>query len=548
MRRILVIPLALLVLLLGAMIWSGGGVEKRADFRFINRGDIGTLDPNRMSWMQDIRVGYALWEGLYTLEEGTMKAVPGTAESIEISDDKMVYTFHIRPEARWSNGDAVVAGDFVFAWRRMLEEPGDYTYLLYYINGAEEYAKAFAEKKSARFEDVGIEDVDDTILRVTLKHPLAFFPDLCAFPPFFPLNEKSMAAFRRQDPKTGRVTFDKKFTTPPNLVGNGPYRLSSWEFKRRLRLEASEYYWDREHVRSKSIEMVNAEDPMWAFLRYDEGNVDWIADASGEIGAELHARKRADLHVFPSFGTYFYSFNCLPRLPDGSANPFSDVRVRQAFSMAIDRTPIVEKITRLGERPAFTYIPLGAFAEYSSPPGLGYDVEMARKLLAEAGYPGGQGFPRRTLLFNNEFVHPDIAQYVHEQWLRNLGVDMVLEGVEIKVFREKLHSKNYAIARASWFGDYNDPSTFTDKYLTGGENNDSGWSNAEYDRLAKEAVKETDESRRWDLFKQAETILLQEQPILPVYYYVNSYLFRDNVKGLTLEPRAMTMLKWAAKK
>src|SRR5512133_3030798 len=147
MRRVLLIPLALLLLLLGALVWSGSATERRADFRFINRGDIGTLDPNRMSWMQDIRIGYALWEGLYTLQEGALNAVPGAAERAEISPDKTVYTFHLRPDAKWSNGDPLRAQDFIFAWQRMLEEPGDYTYLFYVIRGAEAYSQAFAEGK-----------------------------------------------------------------------------------------------------------------------------------------------------------------------------------------------------------------------------------------------------------------------------------------------------------------------------------------------------------------------------------------------------------------
>ena len=314
------------------MIWSGGGVVRPADFTFINRGEIGTLDPKGMSWLQDIRVAYALWEGLYSLDPQTLDAIPGAADRVELSPDRKIYTFHIRDTARWSNGDPVVAGDFVFAWKRALEEPQDYTYLMFYIQGAQEYSDQFLAGKRPDFGKVGVEAVGARQLKVVLKHPVTFFPDLCAFPPFFPLHEPSMRPFaEKPDPATGRVGYTQDFTRPPHLVGNGPYKLASWEFKRRLRLEASEFYWDRANVKSHVIEQISAADPQWAFLTYDSGAVDWLAEVTGDIAAELRQTGRMDLRVFPGFGTYFYSINCMPKLPDGQANPFADVRVRQAF-------------------------------------------------------------------------------------------------------------------------------------------------------------------------------------------------------------------------
>ncbi len=544
MQRLLLIPLAMLILLAGALIWSGGGALRPADFTFINRGDVGTLDPNRMSWLQDIRIGYALWEGLYTLDSQTLEAVPGCADRIDVNPDKTAYTFHIRPAARWSNGDDLLAEDFVFAWRRMLQEPGDYTYLFHCIKGAGQYQEHFAARKTnpsepCDFSSVGIRALDAKTLQVTLTHPVAYFPDLCAFPPFFPLHAESMRPFFIPEANTYR----KEFTRPPNLVTNGPYRLASWEFKRRLRLQASSFYWDRANVRSQTLEMVTADDPLWAFLKYDSQTVDWMADASGPIGAELHKTSRKDLHVFPAFGTYFYSINCRPRLPDGRVNPFADVRVRRAFALAIDKRPIVQTVTRLGEATASTYIPPGVFPTYPSPPGLGFDVAEARRLLAEAGYPEGKNFPAVSILFNGEFQHAEIAQVIRRQWLSNLGVDVQLEGVEVKIFRQRLHGKDYVLARASWYGDYNDPSTFTDKYLSDSENNDSAWKNADYDRLCQSAATESDTLKRMNLLAKAEGILLESQPIIPLYHYVNASLFRENVTGIPLNPRGMVMFK-----
>lgn len=540
MRRLLLIPLALLVLLGVSMLWSGSAAERPADFTFINRGEIGTLDPNRMSWLQDIRVGYALWEGLYSMDPQTLAAIPGCADRIDVSDDKTVYTFHLRDAARWSNGQPVTSGDFVFAWRRMLEQPGDYTYLFHYIRGAKDYQEAFAGKRQADFTTVGIEPLNDKILRVTLSHPVTFFPDLCAFAPFFPLYKPTMIEI---DAQTQQPSVRRDWTRPPHLVGNGPYRLARWDYKRRIRLIASDYYWDRGSVKSDVIDMLSVDDPFAAFLKYDTGTVDWLADVVGEIAAEMREKKRSDLRVFPGFGTYFYSINCNEKFANRGRNPFADGRVRQAFAMAIDKRFIVEQITRMGEKTAENYIPPGIFPRYHSPKGLAYEPARAQELLSAAGYPRGGGFPKIELIYNNEGQHPKIAEYVRKQWKDHLNVEVDLAGGEVKVFRQRLHNKEYAIARASWFGDYNDPSTFTDKYRSISENNDSAWKNPRYDELCAAAGVEPDADKRLRLLEEAEGILCQDAPIIPLFYYVNVYLFRDNVTGIPLDPRNMVMFK-----
>jgi oligopeptide transport system substrate-binding protein len=516
---------------------------ERADFTFINRGDNKSLDPNTMSWLQDIRLAYALWEGLYTLDPQTLNPIPGCADPIDISADQTVYTFHIRPAARWSNGDPVVAGDFIFAWRRMLEHPGDYSYLLAYIKGAQSYEDAFARNTSPDFNSVGIRSSDPRTLVVMLEHPVAFFPSLCAFPPFFPLNERSMKPFAQIDSATGQTTYDQRFTRPPFLQTNGPYQMTEWSFKRRIRMRANPYYWDACHVKSKVIDQIYADDPLSAYLQYDDKQIDWLAEVSGELAADLKKQGRKDLRVFPGFGTYFYSVNCQPTLPDGSPNPLSDVRVRKALAMSIAKRPIVETVTRMGEPVADTYIPRGIFPTYPSPAGQQFDLAEAKKLLADAGYPDGKGFPPLTILINSEGQHSQIAQIVQRQWKLNLGLSFSLDSVEVKILGQRLHNKDYAIARASWIGDYDDPSTFTDKYLSDSDNNDSGWLSPPYDAFCHDAACEKDPIRRLKLLSQAESLLLDEVPIIPVYNYVNVYMYRDNVSGIALNPRNMVMFK-----
>jgi oligopeptide transport system substrate-binding protein len=534
-------------LLIGAGAARGDEPRGKADFVYIDRGDVSTLDLNRMSWMQDIRVAWGLWEGLYAMDPVTLKCIPGVADRVKVSDDQTVWTFHIRPDARWSNGDRVTSGDFVFAWRRMLEQPGDYTYLHHYIRGAQAYEAAFAkDPKSADYKTVGVETPDDATLVVKLIHPVTFFPDLCAFTPFFPMHGKSMQPFRQVDGKSGLVSYDEKFTQPPNLVTDGAFKLTWWQVGVGLRMEANPFYWDKAHVKSRSIEMVVCTDQLTALNKYDAGDVDWWAEPISQICADLREKGRKDLHICNSFGTYFYSFNCLPMLPGNRPNPLTDIRVRQALSMAVDKQPIVDSILRCGEQVARDYVPPGVFEGYVSPPGLAYDVKAARHLMKEAGYPGGKGFPRLTLLYNTEGDHKPVAEYVAKQWEDNLNLHFETEGLEIAQFREKLHNKEYDVARASWYGDYNDISTFSDKYLSNSDNNDSGWANAEYDKLCNDAAFEIDPLKRTGMLCKAEGILLNDAPIMPVYYYTNRWLYRDNVTGLYLSPRDIALFKWVS--
>lgn len=552
MFRLILIPAVLLALLGGAMYWSGGPIQRKADFTFISGEEIHTLDTDRMSWSQDFRIALGLWEGLYRFDPQTLDAKPGTADPIDVSPDKIVYTFHIRPDARWSNGDPVLAHDFVFAWRRLLEEPGEYTYLYHYIKGAQEYEEAFEKASTtgnfaaADFATVGIKELDPHTMQVTLKHPVVPFPDICAMPPFFPMNEKAMDPFLDKElfAKSGKRVrrYNKEFTLAPNLISNGPYQLDSWAYKRRMRMTANPFYYDQQHVVSKIVDQIVAEDTQWAYAMYESGGADWTPDFSGEIGAELYAQHRSDIHVFPAFGTYFYSFNCQPKFNDGSPNPLADKRIRQALSMAVDKKVIVDTVTRMGQIPTTTYIPADSFKGYPTPKGLPYDIPAAKKLLADAGYPSGVGLPHMTLMFNNVAPHSQIGENIRRQWHENLGINVELEAIEGKTFGDRQRNHDYAICRASWYGDYFDPSTFTDKYKPDSENNEAGWLSAEYDKWCHQADVEPDPAKRLLYYAQAETVLLDDAPIMPIYTYTECYLMRDNVYGLPFNPRAMSVM------
>ena len=550
MLRLLSIPLALLLLLAGAMAWSGSATPGRAEFTFALTRDVLTLDPNQMSYGQDMRLAYGIWEALYSYEPITLKPVPGVARSCDVADDKKTYTFHLRDNAKWSNGDRVTAHDFVFAWRRMLESPGEYTYLHYYIRGAKAYLDAYQAFRTdpgrnprPDYRMVGVEALDSLTLRVSLENPVTFFFELVAFSPFLPLHEPSMRPFAQVDAKTGHTTYDGKFTRP-GVVGNGPYVLSGWDFKRSVRLTKSETYWDKANVRTNTIEQLVVEDALGQLLRYDSGEVDWLPEVSSEVAPEMLLQKRKDLHVFSGYGTVFLTVMVRPNFRDGRPNPLADVRVRQALAMALDRRPIVQNITRMGEAPATNYIPPGIFPDFEVKSGLEFDPRRARELLAESGKVVNGQLPGVSLMYrSNSPTSAAMCQNLVNQWRANLGIGVPLEQQESKTAKDRLKDKDYSIATANWFGDYPDPSTFTDKYLSTAVNNDSGWVNAEFDRLCDQATREPDAVKRYDLLERANRLIDIELPIIPLYVLSNQYLFRDNVHGISTTPRATTMVK-----
>jgi oligopeptide transport system substrate-binding protein len=528
MHRLLVLALALIGLLVASMAWSGGAGAKRADFIYIDRGDIITLDLNQMSYLQDFRISYATREGLYCYRAGDLFPIPAGASSVDASPDKKTWTFHLRPEAVWTNGDSVRAKDYIFAWRRMLQEPGEYTYLFYYLKNAQAYEKAFPTDHPMPFEDVGVKALDELTLQVTLHDPCTFFLDLVAFCPFYPLDEKSMEAFKIVEPKTGHVSYRTEYTRPPAVVSNGPYYLKDWQFKRRLLLLKSPTYWDRANVMLNSIESQVNDDNLSKLLTYESHACDWVADLPNELAADLKKRGRTDLHVTPGFGTVYLNVNVSPTVAGSSIkNPLSDPRVRQAIDMAIDKELICTTITRMGEKPATTYIPPGIFSGYHTTPGLPYGIGKARELLAAAGYPNGRGFPILPVTFNNTITTSrDMIQSMKSQLKQNLNIDLELEGFESKVANQKFKQKQYFIGPSDWIGDYGDPSTFTDKYLSTSANNDSAWAVPEYDALCAKAAAEADPEKRLKILEQAEILINTDLPVIPLYYLVNTDLCR----------------------
>jgi oligopeptide transport system substrate-binding protein len=505
-----------------------------------NGAAVHSLDPARMSWMQDIRVSRALREGLTTYDPDTLRPAPGVASGWEISEDGLTYTFHLRPEARWSNGDPVVAGDFLYAWKRAMHPAlsADYTYLLWTIRNGKRYTEGLSKNGTPiPFDQVGVKAADDHTLIVTLQRPCGYFLDLTGFSTFEPVHPASCDHFRQES-----GAWDPAWTDPENLVCNGAYVLAEHLFQQRLVLKKNPHYWDAANVRTEELVFEEIEDPKAALLKYEVGEVDVLFGLPATGAQDMYRnprRNQVDFFVFPAFGTYFYRLNC-------ARPPLNDKRVRQALAMATDKQRLVEVVTRMGETPTGAFVAPGV-PGYRSPPGLAYDPARARALLEEAGFPGGAGLGPVEILFNTSEDHSRIARAVGAMWKENLGVEVKLTNQESKVAAESQRTLRYVVSRSAWFGDYGDANTFLDMFVTGGGNNDTGYANPQYDRLISQAADETDAQARIDMLQRAEAILLEDAPIIPLYHYVNKYMVRPSVKGVGRNPRGIVVPKYLVK-
>jgi len=485
-----------------------GSSRERADLVFVNGVEPETLDPALITAQPAGRLAKALFEGLTRFDK-TGIPVPGVAERWEISEEGKRYTFHLRKDAEWSNGEPVTAGDFIWAWTRALSpETGcDYAGLFYCIRGAETFNRGEGGDLEVRAEGAHT-------LVVDLVAPTSYFLDMCAYVTYLPLHKVSVEAA------------GDAWIKPGNLVGNGAYRLVSWRLNDRIRLEKNSRYWNRDGVALESIDVLPISDPNTAINFFVTGGGDLMMD-KGMIppGMGDALRKKEWFHTAPFLGTYFMRFNV-------TEAPFDDARVRRAFAMAIDRQRVVEKITRLGEETASSLVPPGCGRGYEPPPGLPYDVARARSLMEEAGYPGGKGFPLVTYLYPTRSIEKNIAVELQSMWKEALGVEVALHKQEWKVYLNSLKTLEYNIGRSSWVGDYNDPNTFLDMFLTGSGNNRTGFASSDYDALIRRAAQTPGVDGRNRTLRAAEAVLLEgEAVVAPIYFYVGTQFYHAERLG-----------------
>ena len=487
--------------------------EPVADVTIINNAEPESLDPGIISGIPEFRVVIGLFEGLTRLDPRTARPSPGLAQSWDVSSDGCIYTFHLRTNLLWSTGDPLTADDMVYSWLRAANPAtaSDYAGEFFYLKNGE----AFVTGKLKDPAQVGVHALDKFTVRVELNQPTAFFLDLCALP--------VMSVVPRQ---TIEKYGDRWLNARP-LPVSGPFQLGYWRPNDKVRLLRNPRYWDAVNTPSQILDILPVGSPDTALNLYENGQVDLVLDRT-LVPAELLdvLRKRPDFHPFNYLGTYFIRLNVTKK-------PFDDPRVRRALALAIDKELIVNKITRAGEKPADTLVPPWT-ANYTSPPGLGHDPALARKLLAEAGYPGGRGFPRFEYMFDaaaggGSKLHQDIGIELQQMWRDNLGIEMDLRQVEWKILLSSYSHLDYEAARSSWIADYNDANTFLDCFISGSGNNRTGWKNAKYDALISQANQQTDLKKREQLFQQAETLLVDDEaPIIPIFFYAGLNYFDTN--------------------
>lgn len=516
---------SLVVMVCLALTWGFVGcgnrtsqVEQGIEEQILHLGN-GTepqgIDPHVVTGVPEHNIISALLEGLVSEDPQTLEPVPGVAERWEASEDARVYTFYLRSNAKWSNGEPVTAQDFVQSYERILSPQigSKYSYMLYVMENAE----AFNTGKLTDFSQVGCKALDDRTLQITLTHPTGYFLSLLNHYSWFPVHIPTIK-------KHGGVTDrSNQWTRPGNFVGNGPFVLKEWQVNQLLSVAKSPTYWDADKVRLNGIRFypIEREDTEERAFRAGQLHVTYIIPRSK---IPVYKRENPELlRIDPYLGVYFYRFNV-------TRKPLNDPRVRRALSLAIDRESLTKNVTQAGEIPAYHFTPPDT-AGYHAKATIEGNVEEAKRLLAEAGYPDGQGFPTLDLLYNTQEAHRMIAEAIQQMWRKNLNINIGIVNQEWKVYLDTTQDLHYDISRAGWIGDYVDPNSFLDMWITGGGNNYTGFSNPEYDRLLAEAARSPDRDKRYELFQQAEAILMQELPIMPIYFYTSPYLIHPSVRG-----------------
>lgn len=565
-KRIVVI---ILVMFSVPLIIGVGDPIPKADFVFVESAEYNSRDPQRMTYLADIRLAGLLFETLIDLDFTDMSRNPGAAERWDISEDGRTYTFYIRDDAFWSNGDPLTAHDYIYAWRRAIvpDTAAGYAFFLFAIEGAQDFyhfrqaqldayleetnetggseeraAELWEEALKKCEEMVRMRAVDDKTIELTINQRMDYFLDLVAFATYMPVHEASVEAGVVYDADSGMRLDDPTYwNDPERLICNGAYVLTKRKFRQYNYLTANPYYWNRGALKNQSILARIIVDDMAMLMAYDQGVVDYVPLISTGTAHDLVANNRGDVHVVPQAGTYIYNFNCLPKLNNGEDNPLADWRVRRALSSAIDRKQIGEKVTRLNEPPAYSFVPPGSCAGYDPPVEASpvFDPEAGKALLREAGYADGSELKGLSILYNTGSGHENIAQAVKNMWEEHLGVIVTLEGVESKISSQRARSQDYTIRRAGWYGDYADPTSWLDIRSSKDENNTTKWSNLEYDALLAKAALAEDPVKRMVYLRDAEAIMLKECPHAVLFHYVGVSLFEPSrVKGLV--PNAWT--------
>lgn len=502
-----------------------------------------TIDPALNSAVDGAIMTSHMFEGLMRWEDSGVETAGsdgtctnaqlgyGQAESydkVNNEDGTVTYTFHLRDGIKWSDGQDVTASDFVFSWQRLVnpETAADYSYMIDCVVNANEIMNG--EKDPS---ELAVSAPDDKTFVVTITSDLPYFTEICAFPATFPVRED--------------IVSDSQWTySPDTYISNGAYKMTSRVTNSEIVMEKNEYYYGVDTLGPDKITFKLMDDANAMLSGFNSGELDFIENMPTDEVAGLLAS--GDLKIVDYIGTYYVCFQT-------QKAPFDDPRVRQAFTLAVDRTYIVEQITQTGQVEAGGYVPAGVYdaegatgddfrtvgGDYYAPTDADYEAncEKARELLAEAGYPNGEGFPVVTYLYNTDDSHKAVAEALQNMWQTQLGVTVQLDNQEWATFLQTRKDGDYSIARNGWIADYNDPMSFLDMWLTGGGNNDAQYANPEYDSLIQQAKATTDPAERMQLMHDAEDIIIgQDYALCPLYFYTQKYMLADGIQGMYYTP------------
>ncbi|MGV3660131.1 MAG: peptide ABC transporter substrate-binding protein [Prosthecobacter sp.] len=476
-----------------------------------------TLDPQLASGQPEHMIFHALFEGLISpAPENPDGDAPGAAASWT-HENFTIWTFKLQPNGKWSDGTPVTSADFLYAYERILTAAlgADYSSMLYPLVNAEEYLTG----KIKDFSQVGVKAPDPLTLQLTLKGPTPYLPSMIKHYAWFPVPKH---AIEKHGKMTDRNT---RWTRPANMVSNGAFKLKRWDVNQALEVERNPHYWDADTVKLNGI----------VFLPISSDNTEERAFHDGQLHLTL-TMPLAKIPVYRESKSPFFHNDALLSVYMYRCNtkrkPFDNVLVRRALALAIDRESITRNILRAGQKPATGLTPPGSNPDYKVPNIMRFDPVEARRLLAEAGFPDGKGFPKFEILINTSESHRALAEAVQSMWREHLKIPAGVLNQDWGVYLESQRRFEYDLARFGWVGDYLDPSTFLSIWTTGDGNNNTGWGNPRYDELINQSFREGDPAKRLQMLSDAETILLNEAPMLPIYWYTRPHLIRPEVKGL----------------
>ena len=486
-----------------------------------------TIDPALNSAVDGANVILHTFEGLVNLDEN-QQAVPGVAEKWEVSDDGLVWTFHLRKDAKWSDGKPVTAKDFAYAWKRALDPKtaSEYAYQLYYIKNGEAYN---TKKEGITADDIGIKIPDDNTIEVTLEAPTPYILQIFAFPTLFPVREDTVEA-----------NGDKWAQKPETYIGNGAFKVTEMVYQDHITMVKNDNYWNKDKIKPNKLVFTEIVDDTTMLASYENGELDSIDSMPNSEIERLKKDPDSGYVLGKNLGTYYVDLN-------NQKAPFDNPLVRKAFVLAIDRQSLVKNVTKADQIPADAFVGPGfpdadIKKEFHDVQGAYYDaskadVKEAQKALAEAGYPGGKGFPKVTYLYNEGQGHQDIAQALQEMWKKNLGVNVELSSQEWQVFQDTRQRGDYQIARDGWLGDYTDPMTLLDIFVSGSGNNNTKYDNKEFNALISKAKTTDDQAKRMKYMHEAQDLLIgKDWACAPLYFYTDPYCIKPGLKGVIADP------------